>query len=237
MSEALLEVTGLSSAYGHVAALTDVSLEVRRGELVTLVGSNGAGKTTLLRCISGVQPVSAGTIRFNGEDITRVRAPARVGKGIAQSPEGRMVFPELSVEDNLILGGYLRPRANRDATLEQVFALFPALKERRTSFAGALSGGQQQMVAIGRALMTGPKVLLLDEPSMGLAPVVVEQIFDTIDLLCADGMTTLLVEQNASLALALADRGYVIENGRIVLSGQGSTLLNDERVRAAYLGA
>jgi branched-chain amino acid transport system ATP-binding protein len=237
MSEALLEVTGLSSAYGHVAALTDVSLEVRRGELVTLVGSNGAGKTTLLRCISGVQPVSAGTIRFNGEDITRVRAPARVGKGIAQSPEGRMVFPELSVADNLILGGYLRPRADRDTALEQVFALFPALAEHRASLAGALSGGQQQMVAIGRALMTSPKVLLLDEPSMGLAPVVVEQIFDAIDLLCADGMTTLLVEQNASAALAFADRAYVIENGRIVLSGQGISLLNDERVRAAYLGA
>jgi branched-chain amino acid transport system ATP-binding protein len=237
MSEALLEVTGLSSAYGHVAALSDVSLEVRRGELVALVGSNGAGKTTLLRCISGVQPVTAGTIRFNGEDITRVRAPLRVGKGIAQSPEGRMVFPELSVADNLILGGYLRPRADRDTALEQVFALFPALAEHRASLAGALSGGQQQMVAIGRALMTSPKVLLLDEPSMGLAPVVVEQIFDAIDLLCADGMTTLLVEQNASAALAFADRAYVIENGRIVLSGQGISLLNDERVRAAYLGA
>ncbi len=237
MSEALLRVTNLSSAYGHVSALTEVSLEVRRGELVTLVGSNGAGKTTLLRCISGVQPVTAGTIRFDGEDITRVRAPLRVGKGIAQSPEGRMVFPELTVDDNLVLGGYLRPRADRAAALGQVFTLFPALAERRASLAGALSGGQQQMVAIGRALMSGPKVLLLDEPSMGLAPVVVEQIFDAIDRLCADGMTTLLVEQNASAALAMADRGYVIENGRIVLSGDGAALLADERVRAAYLGA
>jgi branched-chain amino acid transport system ATP-binding protein len=237
MSEALLEVAGLSSAYGHVAALTDVSLEVRRGELVTLVGANGAGKTTLLRCISGVQPVAAGTIRFDGEDITRMRAPARVGRGIAQSPEGRMVFPELSVDDNLALGGYLRPKADRAAAREKVFALFPALAERRASLAGALSGGQQQMVAIGRALMTGPRALLLDEPSMGLAPVVVEQIFDAIDFLCADGMTTLLVEQNASAALAMADRGYVIENGRIVLSGEGAALLADARVRAAYLGA
>jgi branched-chain amino acid transport system ATP-binding protein len=148
-----------------------------------------------------------------------------------------MVFPELSVDDNLLLGGYLRLRADRAATLDQVFTLFPALAERRTSLAGALSGGQQQMVAIGRALMTSPKVLLLDEPSMGLAPVVVEQIFDAIDLLCMDGMTTLLVEQNASAALAMADRGYVIENGRIVLSGDGAALLADPRVRAAYLGA
>jgi branched-chain amino acid transport system ATP-binding protein len=237
MSEALLQVTNLSSAYGHVIALTDVTLEVRRGELVTLVGSNGAGKTTLLRCISGVQPVTAGAIRFNGEDITRLRAPLRVGRGIAQSPEGRMVFPELSVDDNLLLGGYLRPRADRAATLDQVFTLFPALAERRTLLAGVLSGGQQQMVAIGRALMAAPKVLLLDEPSMGLAPVVVEQIFNAIDLLCMDGMTTLLVEQNASAALAMADRGYVIENGRIVLSGDGAALLADPRVRAAYLGA
>jgi branched-chain amino acid transport system ATP-binding protein len=237
MSEALLQVTNLSSAYGHVIALTDVSLEVRRGELVTLVGSNGAGKTTLLRCISGVQPAAAGTIHFDGEDITRMRAPVRVGKGIAQSPEGRMVFPELSVDDNLMLGGYLRSRGDRAAALEQVFTLFPALIEKRSILAGALSGGQQQMVAIGRALMTGPKVLLLDEPSMGLAPVLVEQIFDAIDLLCANGMTMLLVEQNASAALAMADRGYVIENGRIVLSGDGAALLADERVRAAYLGA
>ena len=237
MSGALLEITDLSSAYGHVIALSGITLEVRKGEIVTLVGSNGAGKSTLLRCISGVQPVTAGSIRFEREDITRARAPARVARGIAQSPEGRMVFAELSVDDNLELGGYLRRKAERKATLEQVFALFPALAERRDSLAGALSGGQQQMVAIGRALMTGPKVLLLDEPSMGLAPVVVEQIFDAIDLLCADGMTILLVEQNASAALALADRAYVIENGAIVLSGEGPALAADERVRAAYLGA
>lgn len=235
--EVLLSIRDLSSAYGRVKALSGVSLEVRQGELVTLVGSNGAGKTTLLRCISGVQPLAGGSIHFAGEDITRTRAPARVARGIAQSPEGRMVFPELTVDDNLELGGYLRDRAGRARSRDRVLSLFPALAERRTSLAGALSGGQQQMVAIGRALMAEPRLLLLDEPSMGLAPVVVEQIFDAIDLLCGEGMTILLVEQNAAAALALADRGYVIESGAIVLAGAGAVLAGDARVKAAYLGA
>jgi branched-chain amino acid transport system ATP-binding protein len=232
----LLQIEDLGSSYGRVRALSGVSLEIRRGELVALVGSNGAGKTTLLRCLSGVQPIDGGKIRFDGRDIDRLRASERVALGIAQVPEGRLVFPQLTVEDNLQLGGYGRDRTFLSAGIARAYAMFPILGERRRQLAGSLSGGQQQMLALGRALMSAPKLLLLDEPSMGLAPVVVEQIFDIIEELRASGTTILLVEQNANAALALADRGYVIETGRIVLAGDGSDLLEDRRVQEAYLG-
>jgi branched-chain amino acid transport system ATP-binding protein len=232
----MLEVGGVRSGYGAVEALRGVSLDVARGELVALVGGNGAGKTTLLRCISGVQPVSAGTIRFDGQDITKVRAARRVAMGIAQVPEGRLVFPAMAVEDNLRLGAYLLDRKRLAGAFERVYALFPVLAERKRQQAGLFSGGQQQMLAIGRALMSEPRLLLLDEPSMGLAPIVVDQIFDAIQNLCANGTTILLVEQNASAALGIADRGYVIETGAVVLDGEGDALLDNPRVQAAYLG-
>jgi branched-chain amino acid transport system ATP-binding protein len=232
----MLTVENLRSGYGAVQALRDVSLSVRQGELVALVGGNGAGKTTLLRAISGVQPITAGRIAFGGADITRLRPAARVAAGIAQVPEGRMVFPAMAVEDNLRLGAYLLPRKRVPAAFDRVYALFPVLAARRREQAGLFSGGQQQMLAIGRALMSEPRLLLLDEPSMGLAPIVVDAIFEAIDALCANGTTVLLVEQNAAAALAIADRGYVIETGRIVLEGSGDALLDDPRVRSAYLG-
>jgi branched-chain amino acid transport system ATP-binding protein len=232
----MLKIESLRSGYGAVVALRGVSLGVARGELVALVGANGAGKTTLLRCISGVQPVSAGSIRFDGQDITRVRPARRVAMGIAQVPEGRLVFPAMAVEDNLRLGAYLLDRKRLAAAYERVYALFPVLAARRRAQAGLFSGGQQQMLAIGRALMSEPRLLLLDEPSMGLAPIVVEQILDAIENLCANGTTILLVEQNASAALGIADRGYVIETGQMVLEGAGDALLDNPRVQAAYLG-
>ena len=232
----MLEVDGLCSRYGAVEALRGVSLGVARGELVALVGANGAGKTTLLRCISGVQPVTAGSIRFDGQDITRMRPARRVAMGIAQVPEGRLVFPAMAVEDNLRLGAYLLDRKRLEAAYERVYALFPVLAARRREQAGLFSGGQQQMLAIGRALMSEPRLLLLDEPSMGLAPIVVDQILDAIENLCVNGTTILLVEQNASAALGIADRGYVIETGQMVLDGAGDALLDNPRVQAAYLG-
>jgi len=232
----LLEIEGLASHYGRIQALGGVDLGIAEGELVALVGANGAGKTTLLRAISGVQPASAGRLRFAGEDITRAAPARRVRLGIAQVPEGRQVFAPMAVEDNLLLGGYTRPRAERGAELARVLELFPVLRARRRQAAGTLSGGEQQMLAIGRALMARPRLLLLDEPSMGLAPRMVEQIFATIEALHQDGTTVLLVEQNAYAALAIADRGYVIESGRIVLSDRGRALLDDEQVKAAYLG-
>lgn len=226
----------LDSSYGRIQALSGISLKVRRGETVALVGANGAGKTTLLRALSGVQPARAGQLRFAGEDIRRLRADLRVRRGICQSPEGRQVFGPLSIEDNLRLGGYTQPRAQADSDLEQVYAMFPVLKEKRRLPAGTLSGGQQQMLAIGRALMGRPKLLLLDEPSMGLAPLLVEEVFNVVKTLKAQGMTLILAEQNAFSALALADRGYVLETGRITLSGGGRELIDNEQVRAAYLG-
>jgi branched-chain amino acid transport system ATP-binding protein len=232
----LLEVEGLSSAYGRIRALEDVSLRVDEGALVALIGANGAGKTTLLRTLSGVHPAAAGRIRLSGIDITRAAPQARVRAGMAQVPEGRQVFGPLSVEDNLRLGGYLRSRGESDAQLEHVYALFPALQAKRRELAGTLSGGQQQMVAIGRALMSRPKMLLLDEPSMGLAPKLVDEVFDTIERLRGEGVSVLLVEQNAAVALAIADRGYVLETGRIVLEGVGHDLMTNPEVREAYLG-
>ncbi|HTQ72946.1 MAG TPA: ABC transporter ATP-binding protein [Burkholderiales bacterium] len=232
----MLELRALESHYGRIPALKGIDLCVAEGELVALVGANGAGKTTLLRALSGVQRVSAGQVLFCGEDITRAPSDRRVRLGIAQVPEGRLVFAPLSVEDNLKLGGYTRSRLERERAIERVYAVFPALKERRRQAAGTLSGGQQQMLAIGRAMMALPRLLLLDEPSMGLAPRLVEEIFVTIRSLKASGTTIFLVDQNAQAALAAADRGYVLETGCIVHSGAGARLLEDEQVQQAYLG-
>jgi len=232
----VLKVECLSSRYGRIQALRDVSLDVREGEIVALVGGNGAGKTTLLKAISGVQPTSGGTITFKGVDITRSRPHTRVAAGIAQSPEGRQIFGDLSVHDNLRLGAYLRRDNAIAEDMEHVFALFPILKDFRSRPDGDLSGGQQQMLAIGRALMAKPALLLLDEPSMGLAPILVDQILAAISLLKREGTTIFLVEQNAFAALSIADRGYVIETGSIVLEGSGRQLLENEKVQTAYLG-
>jgi branched-chain amino acid transport system ATP-binding protein len=231
----MLRVSGLHSRYGRIAVLHGIDLAVRAGELVALVGANGAGKTTLLRALSGVQPFS-GTVLFDDEDITRASAEKRVELGIIQCPEGRQVFGPLSVEDNLRLGAYRRGGGGSRETLERIYALFPALAERRRQAAGTLSGGQQQMLALGRALMGRPRLLLLDEPSMGLAPRLVAEIFATISRLRAADTAILLVEQNAAAALGIADRGYVLETGRVVLAGTGRELLADSGVRAAYLG-
>ena len=229
----LLEIRGLGSRYGRIQALAGIDLAVAESETVALIGANGAGKTTLLRVISGVQPASGGSVHFAGRPITDAPAAARVRQGIAQVPEGRQPFGPLSVADNLLLGGYTRTRAERAESLDQVFALFPVLAERRRQPAGTLSGGEQQMLALGRALMARPRLLLLDEPSMGLAPQIVEQIFATIAGLRG---TILLVEQNAHAALAIADRGYVLESGRIALEGSAQALRDDDQVKAAYLG-
>lgn len=232
----MLEVAGLASHYGRIQALAAIDLTVREGELVALVGANGAGKSTLLRVLSGVQPASAGCVRFLGEDITCEAAERRVRRGIVQVPEGRQVFGPLSVEDNLLLGGYTRARAERGVELQRVYAMFPALQERRRQAAGLLSGGQQQMLAMGRALMAKPRLLLLDEPSMGLAPRLVAEIFARVRALKEAHTTIFLVDQNARAALGVADRGYVLETGRVVLSGAGRELLEDDQVRQAYLG-
>jgi branched-chain amino acid transport system ATP-binding protein len=232
----LLEVTDLRTHYGRIQALHGVSLSVPKGALVALVGANGAGKSTLLRTISGVHRASAGRIAFDGVDITRAPADQRVRSGISQVPEGRQVFGPMSVEDNLRLGAYTRPVAEAEQSLEGIYRMFPALEARRTQPAGTLSGGQQQMLAIGRALMAKPRLLLLDEPSMGLAPQLVTEIFSAIVALARDGMTMLLVEQNAYAALSVADYGYVLEIGNTVMSGPGRELLQDERVKQAYLG-
>ncbi len=232
----LLEVSGLVSRYGRIEALRGVDLKVGFGELVALVGANGAGKTTLLRCVSGVQPVAAGTIRFDGEDVTRWPSAARVRAGIAQAPEGRQVFAPMSVEDNLRLGAYTRPAREARDSLAEVYELFPILRERRSQAAGTLSGGQQQMLALGRAMMSKPKLMLLDEPSMGLAPLVVEEIFRIVKMLKEAGVTILMVEQNARAALAIADHAYVLETGRATIDGVGADLLANDEVRRAYLG-
>ncbi|OGA71259.1 MAG: ABC transporter ATP-binding protein [Betaproteobacteria bacterium RIFCSPLOWO2_12_FULL_65_14] len=231
----MIEVTGLESRYGRIPALKGIELSVRAGELVALVGANGAGKSTLLRALSGVQPAS-GKIVFEETEIQTLPPEQRVALGIVQVPEGRQVFAPLSVEDNLRLGAYRRGRAGARGSLERVYGMFPVLAERRRHAAGTLSGGQQQMLAIGRALMGQPRLLLLDEPSMGLAPRLVAEIFACVRALRAADTALLLVEQNARAALAIADRGYVLETGRIVLAGTGAQLLADESVRAAYLG-
>lgn len=236
MHDPILEISGLITAYGPIEVLHGIDLRVNEGEIVTLVGANGAGKTTLMRCISGVQPIRSGTMRFAGHDLARQPDHARAGLGIAHSPEGRMIFADLSVEENLSLGAYHRAD-DINGELQEVFELFPILKDKRALAAGGLSGGQQQMLAIGRAIMGRPKLMLLDEPSMGLAPVLVDQILEVITTLRDRGVTLLIVEQNAFAALSIADRGYVMETGRITLSGTASKLIADPRVREAYLGA
>ena len=231
----MLAVKGLHAGYGRIPALKGIDLEVRAGELVALVGANGAGKSTLLRALSGVHPAS-GKIVFEEAEIHCLLPEARVALGIVQVPEGRQVFGPLSVDDNLRLGAYRRGRKQAARTLERVYAMFPALAEGRRHAAGTLSGGQQQMLAIGRALMAQPRLLLLDEPSMGLAPRLVAEIFACVRQLRAADTALLLVEQNARAALAIADRGYVLETGRVVLAGSGAQLLADAGVREAYLG-
>ncbi len=232
----LLEVADLCTHYGRIQALHGVSLSVPQGSLVALVGANGAGKTTLLRTISGVHRATSGAIVFDGRDITRAPSDQRVRSGISQVPEGRQVFGPMSVEDNLRLGAYTRPVVEAQRSLERIYAMFPVLEARRAQPAGTLSGGQQQMLSIGRALMSQPRLLLLDEPSMGLAPQLVAEIFTAIVALAKEGMTILLVEQNAHAALSVADFGYVLEIGQTVMSGRGRDLLADERVKQAYLG-
>jgi branched-chain amino acid transport system ATP-binding protein len=232
----MLSVENLTSAYGRIEVLHGVSIEVRAGEIATLVGANGAGKSTLLRAISGVQPVTAGSIRFEGKPLDKLPSHARVALGITQVPEGRQVFAPLSVEDNLKLGAWSRGTADLAPQIARIYTLFPMLAAMRRTPAGALSGGQQQMLAIGRALMAQPRLLLLDEPSMGLAPMLVDQILETIRELKRDGLTMLLVEQNARAALAIADRAYVLETGLITMNGTAAEIRFDRRVRDAYLG-
>ena len=231
----LLEVKDLAVAYGKIAALHGVSLDVEQGEVVTLVGANGAGKTTLLKTISGLRKVSGGSVRFDGQEIVGMRGHKRVGLGICQAPEGRGIFPGMTVAENLAMGAYSRGKPDPD-DLERVFALFPRLAERRKQFGGTLSGGEQQMLAIGRALMARPRLLLLDEPSMGLAPQIIQLIFRIIREINEQGTTILLVEQNAVQALTVADRAYVLETGRIVKTGTGKELLGDASIIQAYLG-
>ena len=237
MAETMLQVTDLRAAYGKIEALKGISLEVKEGEIVTLIGANGAGKSTTLKTISGQLSPKAGSITFKGESIGGVRPHLLTGKGIIQVPEGRRIFSRMTVMENLDMGAFLRKdKDGIKADLDHVFELFPRLKERIAQKGGTLSGGEQQMLAMGRALMSKPRLLMLDEPSMGLAPVVVETIFEIILKLNKDGITILLVEQNANMALAIADRGYVMETGGIALSGPGRELLQNEAVRKAYLG-
>jgi len=234
---AMLEVNNIHTYYGNIEALRGVSLEVNAGEVVTLIGANGAGKSTTLRTISGLLQPRVGQIKLNGEDLAAYPAHERVFKGIAMVPEGRGVFSRLSVEENLEMGAYSRSeRAQIDQDLERVFVLFPRLKERRGQVAGTLSGGEQQMLATGRALMAHPKLLLMDEPSMGLAPLLVESIFQTIKDINKEGTTILLVEQNASMALSVGHRGYVLQTGQIVLSETAAKLAKNKMVQKAYLG-
>lgn len=235
----LLEISGMTVAYGRIEAIRDVSITVETGELVTLIGANGAGKTTTMRALSGVRPVARGTIVFDGKDITRMKPHLRVAAGIIQAPEGRGVFAGMTVMENLEMGCFARPfesKVEHDETLERVFTFFPRLAERRTQLGGTMSGGEQQMLAIGRALMARPRVLLLDEPSMGLAPMIIQQIFRIISEINAQGTTVLLVEQNAQQALSRSDRAYVLETGSVVRTGEGKALLADPAIKEAYLG-
>ena len=233
----LLALERLAVAYGGIQAVKGIDLDVRDGELVCLIGANGAGKTTTLKGICGLLPVKSGTIRYAGDDITGVPSYRLVRRGLAMVPEGRGMFGALTIEENLAMGAYARTdRAAVRADAERVFALFPRLKERRRQTAGTLSGGEQQMLAMARALMSRPRLLLLDEPSMGLAPLMVQKVFETIIAVAKEGVTMLLIEQNARLALEVSDRGYVMESGEITLEGPAPALLHDPKVRAAYLG-
>jgi branched-chain amino acid transport system ATP-binding protein len=233
---ALLEVEDIHTFYGSIEALKGVSLDVNEGEVVTLIGSNGAGKSTTLRSISGLTPAARGAIRFDGQDITRLPSQDIVALGIAQSPEGRHCFHRMTVRENLDLGAYLRRGESTSDDLERVFQLFPRLQERERQKAGTMSGGEQQMLAIGRALMGRPRLLLLDEPSMGIAPILVQRIYETIGEINQGGMAILLVEQNANYALGAARRGYVLETGRVVLADDSASLRDDPEVQRAYLG-
>ncbi len=233
----LLELVGLEVTYGGIHAVKGIDLHVGQGELVCLIGANGAGKTTTLKGICGLQPVKSGTIRYGGSNITGRPAFELVRRGLAMVPEGRGVFGALTIEENLAMGAYVRSdRAGIRDDIDRVFGWFPRLKERRRQTAGTMSGGEQQMLAMGRALMSKPKLLLLDEPSMGLAPLMVQKVFETVISVSKEGVTILLIEQNAKLALEVSHRGYVMESGEITLSGDARTLLHDPAVRAAYLG-
>ncbi|HHK74607.1 MAG TPA: ABC transporter ATP-binding protein [Rhizobiales bacterium] len=232
----LLEIQDLHAGYGQVSALKGVDITINEGELVALVGANGAGKSTLMQSLSGVHRVSSGKVIFAGREITHLRADRRVRAGISLVPEGRQVFAQMSIEDNLLMGGFTRQAKDIAQGMERAYEMFPVLRERRFQLAGTLSGGEQQMLAIGRALMADPRLLLLDEPSMGLSPLLVDQTFDIIHALSKSGTTIFLVEQNAYMALSIATRGYVMQSGRTLLSGTGQELLEDERVKAAYLG-
>ncbi len=236
-TKTLLKVTGLKVSYGGIQAVKGVDFEVHEGELVSLIGSNGAGKTTTMKAITGTLPINAGDIEFMGTSIRGQGPWDLVKQGLAMVPEGRGVFTRMSILENLQMGAYIRE--DKDAIeedIEKVFAIFPRLKERRDQLAGTMSGGEQQMLAMGRALMSRPKVLLLDEPSMGLSPLMVDKIFEVVRDVYAQGVTVLLVEQNASRALGIADRGYVMESGIVTMSGDAKQMLNDPKVRAAYLG-
>lgn len=237
MASRILRVANLNVYYGAIHAIKDISFEVKEGEIVTLIGANGAGKTTTLQSISGLLPVKSGSIVFQKQELTNIPANRIVEKGLAQSPEGRRVFTAMSVEENLEMGAYLqKDEASIQASMEEIYQLFPRLEERKDQLAGTLSGGEQQMLAIGRAMMSKPKLLMLDEPSMGLAPILVDQIFQIIQELHARGTTILLVEQNAQAALSIADRSYVMETGRIVMEGTGRELLHSPDIKKAYLG-
>jgi branched-chain amino acid transport system ATP-binding protein len=234
----MLKVDNVQVSYGAIQAVKGASLEVREGEVVTIIGGNGAGKSSLLRCIAGLEPAVTGTITVSGKDCTRISAHQRVGVGVAMSPEGRGVFPDQTVRENLMLGAYTRRKdtAGIQRSLDREFERFPRLKERQDQLSGTLSGGEQQMLAISRALMSEPRLLLLDEPSLGLAPLIIQSIFKAIRELRESGLTILLVEQMAKQALNVADRAYVLETGCITLEGTGQALLNDPKVKAAYLG-
>lgn len=235
---AMLEVRDLSVYFGVIQAIKNISFDVDAGEVVALIGANGAGKTTTLHTVTGLLPAASGTITLDGKDLSKVPAHKIVSMGMAHVPEGRRVFASLSVYDNLKMGAYTRKDKNEiEASLEMVFEAFPRLQERRNQVAGTLSGGEQQMLAMGRALMSKPRIILMDEPSMGLSPLYVTEIFEIIKKIKSEGTTVLLVEQNANMALQVADRAYVLETGRIIMDGKASDLMNDERVRKAYLGA
>jgi branched-chain amino acid transport system ATP-binding protein len=236
MAQMMLNVEDINVYYGNIHAVHDISFHVDEGEIVTLIGANGAGKSTNLKTISGLLRSKTGEIEFCGKSIKNMAAHKIVGAGLAHVPEGRHVFLHMSVEENLEMGGYTQPAATLAPNKEKVFALFPRLKERRRQVTGTLSGGEQQMLAMGRALMSGARMMMLDEPSMGLSPLLVQEIFQIITDLNKSGMTILLVEQNAQMALRIADRGYVLETGRIVMEGTGADLLHNERVQSAYLG-
>ena len=237
MTNILLKVTGLKVAYGGIQAVKGVDFEVREGELVSLIGSNGAGKTTTMKAITGTLPINDGDIEYLGKSIRGQGPWDLVKQGLAMVPEGRGVFTRMTILENLQMGAYIRDdKADIQADIDKVFTIFPRLKERRDQLAGTMSGGEQQMLAMGRALMSRPKVLLLDEPSMGLSPIMVDKIFEVVRDVYAQGVTVLLVEQNASRALAIADRGYVIESGIVTMTGDAKEMLNDPKVRAAYLG-